>query len=468
MSQIEEHKTGVSRRTFLKGAGAVVMLVAAGGVWRAADQRVFSTGEGPAYKPWENWRGDTLEGALALVPAAILASNAHNIQPWLFRIEESRIDLFVDRERNDGAADPLRREQYMSLGCALENLILAAQARGYAHQLTLMPEGSDSTYVARLTLSPGQERPSDLYEAIPHRHTNRYPYDTGRQVPAGTLDDLDALNDQADVKVFWFSSPEERKRIGDLTIAATEAFIADEEQSSDSNAWYRHDWDEIQHKRDGITLDASGAPFLLRVVGKIFPESSREQNDKTWLTVTKDKQVPTAAAFGIIAVRDARDDGQRLRAGRIWQRMHLWATAEKLAMQPLNQINERADREEQLGIEPRFGDALKELLGDPRWQGAFSFRMGYPTETAPESPRRSVDEVVVSLWGNSSWRPTKKGRAAPMTTRTLLIRHEDSVKSTAYTYAFLINHMLGRPQGRIKSCGEKSRSCGHEPDNTHI
>src|SRR5215216_6714987 len=116
-------------------------------------------------------------------------------------------------------------------------------------------------YVARLTLSPGQERPSDLYEAIPHRHTNRYPYDTGRQVPAGTLDDLDALNDQADVKVFWFSSPEERKRIGDLTIAATEAFIADEEQSSDSNAWYRHDWDEIQHKRDGITLDASGAPF---------------------------------------------------------------------------------------------------------------------------------------------------------------------------------------------------------------
>src|SRR5215204_5608787 len=195
--------------------------------------------------------------------------------------------------------------------------------------------------------------------------------------------------------LFWFSSPEERKRIGDLTIAATAAFIADEEQSSDSNAWYRHDWDEIQHKRDGITLDASGAPFLLRVVGKIFPESTREQNDKTWLTVTKDKQVPTAAAFGIIAVRDARDDGQRLRAGRIWQRMHLWATAEKLAMQPQNQIKERADREEQLGIEPRFGDALRELLGDPRWQGAFSFRMGYPSEKAPESPRRSVDEVVV-------------------------------------------------------------------------
>lgn len=385
----------MSRKTFLKGTGAILVLVAAGGVWRAADQGVFSAGEGPAYEPWENWRADNLEGAPGLVPAAILASNAHNIQPWLFRVEDSRIDLFVDRERNDGAADPLRREQYISLGCAVENLILAADAHGYDHRLTLMPEGSDPAHVARLDFSSGQERPSDLHAAIPHRHTNRYPYDAARQVPAGTLDDLSALNDEADIRLFWFSRPEERKRIGDLTIAATEAFIADDKQSSDSNAWYRHDWDEIQRERDGVTLDAVGAPALFRAVGKLLPDTSREQNDKTWLTATREKQVPTAAAFGVIAARDARDDGQLLKAGRIWQRMHLWATVERLAMQPLNQINERADREEQLGIESRFGDALKGLLDDPEWQGAFTFRIGYPTQVAPESPRRSLDQVVV-------------------------------------------------------------------------
>lgn len=395
MSQTDKHEKSISRKTFLKGTGAILVLVAAGGVWRAADQGVFTTGEGPAYEPWENWRADNLEGALGLGPAAILASNAHNMHPWLFRIDDSRVDLFVDQARNNGAADPLRREQYMSLGCALENSILAAEARGHDHRLTLIPEGSDPTHVARLDLSQGQERPSSLYEAIPNRHTSRYPYDTGRRVPAGILDDLDALNDEADVKVFWFSSPEERKRIGDLTIAATEAFVADEKQSSDSNAWYRHDWDEIQRERDGVTLDAVGAPALFRAVGKLLPDTSREQNDKTWRTATREKQVPTAAAFGVIAARDARDHRQRLKAGRIWQRMHLWATVERLAMQPLNQINERADREEQLGIEPRFGDALKGLLDDPEWQGAFTFRIGYPTQVAPESPRRSLDQVVV-------------------------------------------------------------------------
>ena len=38
----------ISRRTFLKGAGAVLVVAAGGLVWRAADQGVFSTGKGPA------------------------------------------------------------------------------------------------------------------------------------------------------------------------------------------------------------------------------------------------------------------------------------------------------------------------------------------------------------------------------------------------------------------------------------
>lgn len=258
-----------------------------------------------------------------------------------------------------------------------------------------MPDGSDPTVVARLDLASGPARPSALHEAIARRHRNRYAFDTARKLPTGTLEGLEGLNDAADVKVFWFASPEERKGLGDLTIAATEAFVADDEQSRDSNAWYRHDWDEIQRERDGMTLDAAGVTDLIRAVGKVLPETSRQQNDETWLTVTRVKQVPTAAAFGIIAVRHARDDGQRVEASRIWQRLHLSATTLGLAMQPLNQINERADREEQLGIAPQFGNALKELLSDPAWQGVFTFRTGYPTEAATASPRRSVDEVVV-------------------------------------------------------------------------
>ncbi|HEX9083622.1 MAG TPA: twin-arginine translocation signal domain-containing protein, partial [Gemmatimonadaceae bacterium] len=73
----------MQRRSFLKGAGAVTVLVAGGGVWRAYDQGVFSVGKGPAYEPWQDWRTNSPDGPLVLVRAAILAASPHNTQPWL-------------------------------------------------------------------------------------------------------------------------------------------------------------------------------------------------------------------------------------------------------------------------------------------------------------------------------------------------------------------------------------------------
>jgi hypothetical protein len=52
----------------------------------------------------------------------------------------------------------------------------------------------------------------------------------------------------------------------------------------------------------------------------------------------------------------------------------------------------------QLGIEPRFAAALKELVADAGWQALMPFRIGYPTVEAKPSPRRDVQSV---LSGNS-------------------------------------------------------------------
>ena len=119
----------MKRRSFLKGAGVVTVVVVGAGVWRAHDQGVFSVGEGPAYEPWKNWR-NTNEGPLTLVRAAILAASPHNTQPWLFKVSNSSIELHIDTQRNVGALDPYLREEHIGIGCALENLTLAAAANG--------------------------------------------------------------------------------------------------------------------------------------------------------------------------------------------------------------------------------------------------------------------------------------------------------------------------------------------------
>jgi nitroreductase len=391
-------KTGrtvrVTRRALLKGAAATLVFAAGVGVWRAVDQGVFDPDGGPAYEPWANWRTDGETGPLALVPAAILASNAHNTQPWLFRIGDSRIDLFADRTRNIGAVDPLSRELDISLGCALENLLLAARAKGYDYRLTLVPDRSDPAHVARADLAPGGTEVSALYEAIPHRHTNRYAYDTARPISGETVEALRALNDDGEVGIFWFAEEVERRRMGDLLVEAAEVMNADQEQSFDNiERWLRHDWDAVQRHRDGLTLDALGLSTFELIAAKMLPRPSLARAKRSWLQ-TEERQVATAAAFGILAVRDDGDPGQRMRVGRLWQRMHLWLTSEGLAAQPLNQLHERADREAQLGIAPRFGDAVQGLLGDPAWRGIFTFRLGFPTEEAPPSPRRSVEDIV--------------------------------------------------------------------------
>jgi hypothetical protein len=383
----------LSRRKLfaLAGTGTLV-LSAGGGVWRAADQGVFSTGEGPAYEPWDDWRTAT-RGPLDLVRAAIVAANPHNSQPWLFQVSPSQINLYAERRRNLGSVDPFLREMHIGLGCALENLLVAAPANGYTTQVTLLPDASDETLVARIDLGRGLTTVSDFYQAIPNRHTNRYPYDTGRPVTGATLGTLSALGNDAEVAVYWFAEAAARQRVGELLVDATRAFVADKTQIADDDRWYRATWQDIQQYRDGITLDAAGLPDWERALAKMLPPASQAQENATFLQNTA-TQVATAGAFGLLAVRDVQDRAQQMRAGRLWERMQLWATSKGLAMQPLNAVVERAAREVVPGSSPHFGNALAALVGDPAWQTLMAFRIGYSTHDGLRSPRRGMDEVL--------------------------------------------------------------------------
>jgi hypothetical protein len=389
----------MSRRTFLKRAGATTLVLVAGGsVWRAVDRGVFSAGQGAAYEPWETWRTDKAEGSLALVQSAILAASPHNTQPWLFRVSETQIDLFADTSRTIGTIDPFLREMYTGLGCALENASLSAEALGYQPDITLLPKPTDTTYAARIILTSGEVKPSELYNAIPNRRTNRGAYDVERPIEASTLEAINLLNTNPDITIKWLTSQAERQHFGDLIVQATEAITADTEQLHDSDQWLRLGWNQLQEHRDGISLDTSGTPPIRRAFLKLLPNSllnDPAQSSSFFRQTTKDVHVATAAAFGLLLVRDKQNNAARMQGGRLWQRLHLWATTQNIAVQPLNQTTERIDREQQLSIEPVFGNALTGLIADDTWQLLMPFRIGYPTSQANASPRRSLEAVLI-------------------------------------------------------------------------
>jgi hypothetical protein len=381
----------LSRRDFLKLSGATVLVLAGGSLWRAVDQGVFAAGQGPAYEPWQDWQpaGD---GPLALVYAAVLAANPHNTQPWIFRVTEAQIDLFADEVRNLGAVDPYRREMRLGLGCALENLLLAACAKGWSPELTLAPDAADETHVARVVLSQGTTSVSELFKAIPKRHTNRAAY-AAQPVPDEAFVAMQALNDRPEsLRLFCLTDKSALEKFSTLNILATEAFIADPQQSADSGRWFRQDWQELQEKRDGITLDAQGNSALITALGKMLPPLSQEENDAYWLKAIH-TSLETAPAFGLIAIPNRRDLSGLLETGRLYQRLNLWAVTAGLAMQPLNQIVERIDRELSLGQASQFDSDLHALSATPDWQIVMPFRVGYPTMEVFPAPRRSAELV---------------------------------------------------------------------------
>jgi hypothetical protein len=389
----------ITRRTAVGRLGlglGTILVAAAGGVaYRAYDQGVLEVGKGAAYEPWTNWR--RAGGLRSLVGAAILAPSPHNAQAWLYGVGSDRIDLYADGDRWTGATDPFRRELYVGLGAALENLVLAAEAGGYEPRVTLHDApGTGRSLAARVELARSSPRTPPLYAQIPLRHTNRYPYVAGRDVPATALSAMTALTDGStpDARVLWFSGAEAKRQVGALLVEATEALMSDAAQSASDYAWFRQSWDEIQHRRDGITLDAAGLPDLTVAAAKLLPAQSRSATEAAWLKATRERHTRTAAAYGIVAVRDARANVQRLQGGRLLERVHLWATGNGIALHHMNQLTERSDRELQLGSAPRFGDALHELL-PAGWQALSTFRIGYPTHTPHPSPRRRLEAVTV-------------------------------------------------------------------------
>ncbi len=384
------------RRSVVRGLGlgAVTVVVAATGAlaYRAHADGVLDAGAGTPYDAWSHWRDDP--GPLGAVAAAILAANPHNSQPWVFRVTSGRIDVFTDPTRRTGTLDTLGREHQVGLGCALENLVLAAAARGYRAAVTLLPVPADPTHVATVALGSGPVERSALYEAIGARHSNRGPY-RPLPVPGEVLASLGAqAAGLEDVRVHWFTAAGEKAALGELLVDAARAVTADTRQSTDAFAWFRSSRADIDRHRDGLTLDGQGLDALTLGVAKLLPAESRTAGDAFWVDQTRTVHTRTAAAYGVVTVTDPADPRARLLGGRLLQRVHLAATAGGLALQHLNQVTERIDREQSLGLPATFAPRFAALLAEPGRRPLATFRVGHAVRAARPSPRRSLVAVT--------------------------------------------------------------------------
>ncbi len=279
----------VNRRSFLQkaaiGGGGLLIFTAGGVAWRAWDRGSFGKiYEGTAFDPWEDWRNNRFKGPSDLVSAAILASNPHNSQPWLFRVDERRIDLYANMSRRLRSIDPFLREMYIGLGCAIENLMVAARGRGYEPRLVFFPSGGNQSLVARVELKSGSAAEIPHFRAIGERHTNRSEYDRGRDLPPAVIEAFNRRVWSRNVTLSSLSADDrEGKLFAEGTIDATAKFIADPTLLEDSHHWFRYSLKEVNEKRDGLSVTGLWMPEWQARVALSLPESWLGDFGRKWL-----------------------------------------------------------------------------------------------------------------------------------------------------------------------------------------
>lgn len=310
----------------------------------------------------------------SLVYSATLAANGHNTQPWKFAIHQNSIEIYPDFSRQLPVVDPQHRELWISLGCALENLLISAHAAGYATEV-FYPE---STERIRVNLTPNSPQPSRLFEAIAERQNTRSEYDR-RPIPSSDLDQILALPLEPGVNLHFFTASNEIEilidyvRQGNLQQYAHKAFV------NELIEWLRFNEKESLATRDGLYSACSGNPQVPRWIGRIFVASTKPHQQ-----AEADAKKLRSSSAAVVITSESEDKSAWVRTGQVYERLALQTTALGIKSAFLNQPIEVAELRSEFQNAIGLGNSLPQLL----------VRFGYAAPM-PKSHRRPLEQVLI-------------------------------------------------------------------------
>jgi hypothetical protein len=306
-----------------------------------------------------------------LLQYAILAPSTKNTQPWRFSIGENTIGIFADLTRWQPVSDSEHRELYISLGCALENLLVAAEQFSFRCEVRYFPQPSNDELAATVTFQrssgPLSYGAATLLHSIVARHTERGTYREERIAEELRSRLLDCVR-APDLRVDLTEDRHIRSRIVELNLHADEMEFADPRYRNELGYW--------------VGQGVFGTPRLLsRPLGFLVKRLNLGQ-----LVGNRNAVILSSAPLiGMISAR--KDDrASQVRAGQTLERLWLHATRLGMALQPMSQALEIPSiRAQVAGVIPERG-----------WIPEQVFRVGYPAypDQRP-TPRRPVDQVLL-------------------------------------------------------------------------
>lgn len=150
------------RREVLIGGGALGAAAVVGGAAAYRSSVSLDDYEAAIARTRAELRRDP--GAADLIRYATLAANGHNTQPWRFRVTREGIAVLPDFSRRTPVVDPDDHHLFVSLGCAAENLAIAAASRGRSGEVSFNTQDGGTILVGT---GVGRGAHGELAAAIP-------------------------------------------------------------------------------------------------------------------------------------------------------------------------------------------------------------------------------------------------------------------------------------------------------------
>ena len=304
-----------------------------------------------------------------------LAANSHNTQPWRFRISTGAIEILPDFSRRIPVVDPDNHHIFASLGCAAENLALAAAARGQTGELRFEP--TNEGYV-KFSFGTDATAGRTLFDAIPFRQSTRADYD-GKTVSATDLQTMAATAMVPGVDLVLITDRAQIDRVRDLVIAGNSVQMADTAFVRELKTWLRYNPRQAIDAGDGLFSALTGNPTVPAWLGPYLISmffSAKAENEKYA------RQIASSAGIAVFVSQQDNPEHWVL-AGRASQRFALQATALGLKHAFVNQPVEVA----------RFRPDLAALVGMPGRRPDLVMRFGYGA-ALPYSARKPVEAVL--------------------------------------------------------------------------
>lgn len=231
-----------------------------------------------------------------LLNFAILAPSVYNSQPWLFKISENKCTFYLDSQIQVKESDPEERNLYISLGCALENLIIAANFFGvFGKVLPIIENGkfiaAEVSFIFKDVMADSMDSPlinkeyGKLLDFMPRRQNVRGLF-RNEAIPPDLLSQLSMfslLEDFSGLRVDFLTNKDQVKSLGKIVSSGVKLSFRNKALRREAAHWMRT---SFTSKKDGVPGYATGisvifsavAPYLISFINIGFLFARRDFN----------------------------------------------------------------------------------------------------------------------------------------------------------------------------------------------